>query len=397
MADPISSPAPFLPYGRQFLDEADYAAVAAVLHSDWLTQGPAGPAFEQALASFLGVREVVAVANGTAALSLCALALDLQPGDGVVVPSLTFLATANAVRLTGAEVVFADCDPDTGLMDAGHLADALARGRAAGWRMRAVFPVHLTGQAVAMPALSALAEAEGLAVVEDGCHALGTRGPDGRQIGNGPWPVVFSFHPVKAIAAAEGGAIATHDSALAARLRRLRNHGINRTPDNPAHYAMEEPGFNARLSDLHAALALSQLGKLETFLARRRLLADLYDQALVPLAPIVRPPHRVAGLSSWHLYAVRIAFSALSHNRAVDQAMDRTAIMAALRQQGIGTQVHYIPVHTQPYYQRRTGALSLPGAEQYFAATLSLPLFPAMATADIDRVVTALAQTLALS
>lgn len=384
---PDPSSPPFLPYGRQCLDADDIAAVTAVLQSDWLTQGPVGPAFERELSRVVGGNDVVAAANGTAALHLCALALGLGPGDGVVVPSLTFLATANAVRLTGAEVAFADCDPETGLMRATDLAQALARGRAAGWRMRAAFPVHLTGQTVAMEPLTALAAAEGLTVVEDACHALGARYADGRPVGSGPWPTVFSFHPVKAIASAEGGAIATADPAFAARLRRLRNHGMQRNPDDPADYAMDSPGLNARLSDVHAALGLSQLGKLEAFLARRRQLADAYDQALAGVSPHIRPPQREAGLSAWHLYAVRIAFAKLS------PAWSRPRLMAALRQRGIGTQVHYIPVHTQPYYRQRNGRLTLPGAEHYFAATLSLPLFPAMTPDAVTRVVTTL-QTL---
>ncbi|HYD70470.1 UDP-4-amino-4,6-dideoxy-N-acetyl-beta-L-altrosamine transaminase [Azospirillum sp.] len=374
---------PFLPYGRQCLDDDDIAAVTAVLRGDWLTQGPAVENFERRLADRLQAAHAVACSSGTAALHLAALALDLAPGDAVVVPSLTFLATANAIRHAGAEVAFADVDAATGLMRAEHLEAALARAERAGWRPRAVFPVHLTGQTADMADIGRLAAERGLAVVEDACHALGAEYADGRPVGDGRHPACFSFHPVKAIAAGEGGAVTTGDAALAERLKRLRNHGMTRDAADPSRYAMAEPGFNYRLTDIQCALAASQLSKLDRFLARRRHLADLYDRMLAPLAPRVRPPARVSGRSGWHLYAARLDFPAIGR--------DRAAVMAGLRERGIGTQVHYIPVHTQPYYRERYGAPALPGAERYHAATLSLPLFPAMADADIDRVVSALA------
>lgn len=398
---------PFLPYGRQAITDDDIAAVTAVLRSDWLTQGPAVERFEGRLAAAVGAAHAVACANGTAALHLAALALGLGAGDAVIVPALTFLATANAVRFTGADVAFADVDPDTGLMGPDHAADAAARAAARGWRVRAVAPVHLAGQSADMAGLGALARRHGWAVIEDGCHALGTDGAGG-PVGScrhGDM-TAFSFHPVKMIAAGEGGGVTTNDPELARRLRLFRNHGMERDPArltdatlfrsadggvNSWVYEMPEPGFNYRLSDLHAALADSQLSRLDGLVARRRELVARYDAALTRLPQAlrgrVRPLARVAGCRpGWHLYVVLIDFAALDR--------DRSVVMADLRQRGIGTQVHYIPVHRQPYYRTRYGCESLPGADAYYAATLSLPLFPAMTDDDADRVAATLAAVL---
>ncbi|MBP2294330.1 UDP-4-amino-4,6-dideoxy-N-acetyl-beta-L-altrosamine transaminase [Azospirillum rugosum] len=401
---------PFLPYGRQDVDQADIDAVTAVLRGDWLTQGPTVEAFEQALAERTQAVHAVACANGTAALHLACLALGLGPGDAVVVPSVTFLATANAARYVGAEVAFADVDPATGLMGPEQAEAAIARAEAAGWRVRALAPVHFAGQTADRAALGALAAARGLAVIEDACHAIGSEDvvTDGRIVpvgsGSGAFGAMtaFSFHPVKTIAAGEGGAVTTDDPDLAARLRRFRNHGMERDPAqfedqeaafdetgtaNPWYYEMAEPGFNYRLTDIHSALALSQLARLDAFVARRRHLMDLYAARLAPLSPLVRPAARVPWCRpAWHLCAVRIDFAAAGRPRA--------RVMADLRARGIGTQVHYIPVHRQPYWRRRYGALPLPGAEEHYAQTLSLPLFPAMADADVERVVAALAEAL---
>lgn len=410
----------FLPYGRQQIDEEDVAAVAAVLRGDWLTQGPAVGAFEEALAARVGAARAVACANGTAALHLAYLALGLGPGDAVVVPANTFLATASSARLCGAEVAFADVDPDTGLMGPEHAEEAIARAKAAGWRVRALAPVHFAGQTAPMAALGALAAAHGLAVVEDACHAVGSLdlrsdgGSDGHPEGS-TVPVgscahgtltVFSFHPVKTIAAGEGGAVTGNDPDLMARVRRFCNHGMVKpaTPGeandpgaafdadgaaNPWYYEMPEPGLNYRLSDIHAALVLSQMRRLDGFIARRAALMALYAERLAPLAPLVLAPARVPWcLPAWHLCVARIDFAAAGRSRA--------QVMAGLRATGIGTQVHYIPVHRQPYWRRRCGALSLPGAETYYARALSLPLFPAMTDAEVERVADSLEKVLGL-
>ncbi|MBF0623883.1 MAG: UDP-4-amino-4,6-dideoxy-N-acetyl-beta-L-altrosamine transaminase [Magnetococcales bacterium] len=390
---------PFLPYGRQLIEADDVAAVAAALQSGWLTTGPAVTAFETALARTVSCRHAVVCANGTAALHLTALALGLGPGDAVIVPAVTFLATANAARFVGAEVRFADVDPDTGLMESRHLEEAWQRDGPGA--VKAVFPVHLNGQCVALPELWDQARARGVPLVEDACHALGTTyaGPDGvaRAAGGCHHSTlgVFSFHPVKTVAMGEGGAITTNDDRLAQRLRLLRSHGMHQNPmefrhpqwaldpdgqPNPWYYEMAEVGYNYRASDLHCALGCSQLHKLPRLAARRRELAALYDRLLAPLAPLVRPiPRQPGNVPVWHLYVVRIDFATLGRHRG--------AVMQALRDRGIGTQVHYLPLHRQPYYRQRYGELDLPGAWAYYRQVLSLPLFPAMENADVERVV----------
>ncbi|WP_193371624.1 UDP-4-amino-4,6-dideoxy-N-acetyl-beta-L-altrosamine transaminase [Pelagibius marinus] len=400
---------PFLPYGQQLIEEDDIAAVAQVLRGDWLTTGPAVAAFEQALCGVTEAKHAIACANGTAALHLAALALDLEPGDRVVVPSVTFLATANAVRLAGGEVVFADCEADSGLMEAPQLAEALARAAAAPGRpVKAVVPVHLTGQCADLPALAALAAEHGTTLVDDAAHAIGSRyreaGGSDRPIGDGRLSAMttFSFHPVKTIAMGEGGAVTTNDDHLARRLQRLRNHGMAREPlemqnrdlafdadgsVNPWYYEMAEVGLNYRVTDIQCALGLSQMKKLERFTSQRRRLADRYDRAIAALDPLVRPIARsAASRPAWHIYPLLIDFDAAGISRA--------QVMKQLSAAGIGSQVHYIPVHLQPYYRQRYGALDLPGAQAYYARTLSLPLFAAMDEEDVDRAVAALSQVL---
>ena len=396
----------FLPYGRHCIDDDDIAAVEAVLRGPHLTTGPAVAAFERALADAVDAPDAVVCSSGTAALHLAAMSIGLGPGDAAIVPAITFLATANAVRRTGAEVVFADVDSDTVLMGADHMEAAL---EAAGdLRVRAVFPVHFAGQPAPMEEIADLAQTHGLAIVEDACHALGSsyeiRGGASARVGQAAHGglAAFSFHPVKTIAMGEGGALTGQDEALLERACTLRNHGMTREPAafteqalafdadgaaNPWHYEMHAPGLNYRASDIHCALGLSQLGKLERFVARRRALAAAYDARIAALAPLVRPLSRRSGCTpAWHLYVSLIDFAAAGTSRR--------RVMEALRADGIGSQVHYIPLHSQPYYRQRYGEQSLPGAMAYFERCLSLPLFPTMADGDVDRVVEALARAL---
>ncbi|WP_439816618.1 UDP-4-amino-4,6-dideoxy-N-acetyl-beta-L-altrosamine transaminase [Zavarzinia sp. CC-PAN008] len=396
----------FLPYGRHVIEEDDILAVAAVLRSDFLTGGPAVAAFEAAFAQAVGAAYAVVVANGTAALHLGALALGLGPGDHVVVPSVTFLATANAARYVGAEVVFADVDPATGLMGPAEVEAAIARSPGP---VKAVFPVHLAGQCVDLATIAGIAERHGIAVMDDACHALGSRftsnGRDHRA-GDGTLTRLstFSMHPVKTIAMGEGGALTTSDAGLARRLGLLRSHGMVRAPGpfavpeqaldsaggpNPWYYEMPEPGFNFRESDIHCALGLSQLGKLDRFVSARARLVATYDRLLPALAPVVQPLARLPGQDpAWHLMVVRIDFAGAG--------IERATVMRALQARGIGSQVHYLPVHRQPYYRDRYGNQVLPGADAYYDTALSLPLFPTMGEDDVARVVAALAAVLGL-
>lgn len=399
-----------LPYGRQAIDEEDIAAVAAVLRSDWLTTGPATRAFEAALADCCGAPHALSCANGTAALHLACLALGLDAGHTVIVPSITFAATANAPRLAGAEIVFADVDPDSGLMTPDHLAAAIARATAAGRRPSAVFPVDLAGQCGDLQGIAEIARRESMAIVEDSCHAIGAsyRRHNGTQCRIGSSldsdMTVFSFHPVKTIAAGEGGAVTTRNAELAERLTLFRGHGIHRNPSafvdidagfdhaavNPWYYEMVELGLNYRLSDVNCALGHSQLAKLGRFVATRRHLAARYDKALASFVPLLRPIARSPWCEpAWHLYSVLIDFDRLGSSRG--------QVVRALEERSIRCQVHYIPVHRQPYYRARYGHQTLPGAEAYYRQTLSLPLFVGMTEADVDHVVDSLADVLGLN
>jgi UDP-4-amino-4,6-dideoxy-N-acetyl-beta-L-altrosamine transaminase len=384
----------FLPYGRQALDEQDVEAVAEVLRGDWLTTGPAVDAFETAFAAACGAEHAIACSNGTTALHLALAALNVGPGDVCIVPAVTFVATANAARYCGADVVFADVDPETGLMTPDTLEVALEIARLRG-PVRAVLPVHLAGQCEDVARLAQLAATADAVLVEDACHAVGTRHA-GDPVGSCRHSVsaCFSFHPVKTIAAGEGGAVTTNDAVMAERLRRLRSHGIERDParmqrqaGEPWWHEMVELGWNYRLSDIQAALALSQLKRLEYFTARRRELAARYDAVFETLAPKIQPLARTPDCEPClHLYPVRIDFAGAG--------VSRTEVMEGLREVGIGSQVHYIPVPDQPYYLDLYGRQELPGAQHYYERTLSLPLFVGMADEDPLRVADALVAVL---
>lgn len=400
----MAEAARFLPYGRQAVDDEDIAAVTAVLRGDWLTTGPAVEAFESAFARATGARHAVSCANGTAALHLATLALGLGPGDRALVPAMTFLATANAVRFTGAEVVFADVDPDSGLITPATIKAAATRlPPAERGSIKAVLPVHMAGQVCDMRSIAALAADKGWSVVEDACHALGGAYDDRVPVGGADAGMAcFSFHPVKTITTGEGGVVTTASDALAERLARFRSHGMIRDAArfvdgaaafdsggaaNPWYYEMPEPGYNYRLSDIHAALGLQQLRKLPTFVARRAAMVARYDELLAPLAPRVRAIKRRPGArSAWHLYPVLIDFKAFG--------IERATVMRRLRERGIGSQVHYIPVHRQPYYRSRYGLADLPGADSYYARELSLPLFFGLADAEVERAAGALREVL---
>ncbi|MEM7568915.1 MAG: UDP-4-amino-4,6-dideoxy-N-acetyl-beta-L-altrosamine transaminase [Pseudomonadota bacterium] len=366
----------FLPYGRQAIDDADIDAVTQVLKSDWLTTGPAVGRFEDALREKLGAPHAVAVANGTAALHCAYMALGIGPGDTVIVPAITFVATANAVRMTGADVVFADVDPDTGLMTPQTLEDALGCCHGA---VKAVTVVHLGGQPVDLEAIAQSCQSRGLLLIEDACHAIGSTYKSSR-IGDCTYSdaATFSFHPVKTIAMGEGGAVTTRDADVGAKIKRLRHHSLE-AGDDPWLRTMPELGYNYRACDMQCALGASQLSKLADFTLIRQALVEQYRVTLGALdTPVSLNPLKVDTQPCFHLAQAIIDFDALDISRA--------EVMAGLEAAKIGTQVHYYPVSAQPYYTDLYGVTDTPGAWSYYDKTLSLPLHTGMSLAEVNFV-----------
>jgi perosamine synthetase len=371
-----------LPYGRHEIDDDDVAAVARALRSDWLTGGPSIDAFESALARTVSAGHAVAVNSGTAALHAAMFAVGIGPGDEVIVPPITFAATANAVVYQGATPVFADVDADTLLIDPEKAAAAMTP------RTRAIVGVDYAGQPCDYDALRTIIGARPIALVADACHAIGARDGRGRAIGSIADLSVFSFHPVKHVTTGEGGAVTTDDPGYAQRMRSFRNHGITadhrqRAERESWFYEIVELGYNYRLSDVQCALGVSQLAKLEARIARRQAIAREYDRAFASV-PEVRPLAVGRGVShAYHLYVVRIDRARL--------ACDRATMFAALRREGIGVNVHYIPVHLHPFYGRRFGLGPglCPVAEAAYESMLTLPLFAGMTTRDLQDVVDA--------
>ena len=372
-----------IPYGRQSIDQADIDAVADVLRSDFLTQGPAVERFEQAMAAYCGAGHGVAVCNATAALHLACLALDLGPGDLLWTSPITFAASANCALYCGANVDFVDIDPRTYNMSPQRLAEKLESAERDGRLPKIVVPVHLAGQPCDMRAIAELARRYGFKVIEDASHAVGARYGNS-SIGDCRYSdiAVFSFHPVKIITTGEGGMAMTNDAELAARMALLRTHGITRDPallqspdEGSWYYEQQALGFNYRMTDIQAALGTSQLSRLDGFLERRRALARAYDAAFSEL-PLARPFQNPDGQSSWHLYVIRVA------------ADQRRRIFDGLRSRGIHANLHYIPVPRQPYY-RQLGfdPADWPEAEAYYAQAITLPLYAAMTDEQQEEVI----------
>lgn len=385
----MSSADPFIPYGRQTVSEADIAAVEAVLRGPFLTQGPVVPAFEQAVASRVGAHHAVAVNNATSALHLACLALGLGPGDRLWTTPITFVASANCGRYCGAEVDFVDIDPATALMSVVALEQKLEQAAKTDMLPKVVVPVHLCGTSCDMAAIADLAQRYGVAVLEDASHAIGGHYLD-EPVGNCRHSTitVFSFHPVKIITTGEGGLATTNDPQLAQRMADLRSHGITkeearfeRAAPGPWSYEQQDLGFNYRLTDLQAALGLSQLERLETIVAERQRLLEVYRQKLasLPVTLLEIPPNVSSAL---HLAVIRLHDSNPEHHRL---------IFEGLRAAGIGVQLHYSPVHLQPYY-RRLGFSGgdFPEAEAYARNAISLPLYPGLQDHEQERVVQAL-------
>ncbi len=383
-----------IPYGRQDIDEDDVAAVVAALRSDFITQGPAIDAFEAAVARYVGAPHAVAVCNATAALHVAYLSLGLSAGDRLWTVPNTFVATANAARFCGAEVDFVDIAGDTYLMDVEALAGKLAQARRHGRLPKVVAPVHFAGQSCDMRAIRALADDYGFKIVEDAAHAIGADYLDGK-VGDCRFSdlCVFSFHPVKIVTTGEGGIVTTKDPALAKRLGELRSHGTTRDPsrmdgpsEGPWYYQQIELGLNYRMTDLQAALGASQMKRIDAFVARRRALAARYDEALATL-PLVLPAQNPDGRSAFHLYPIQLRLETIGRTRR--EIFDR------LRAAGIGVNVHYIPVHLQPYYRRRGFKPGdFPQSERYYERAISIPLFAAMTDSEQSEVVARLSETL---
>jgi len=420
----VNGQRPFIPYARQWIDEEDIQAVVEVLHSDWLTTGPKVAEFEKALADFVEAKKAIAVNSGTAALHAAMYAIGIGPGDEVILPPMTFVATANAVVFQGGIPIFADVDPDTLLIDPAKLEEKITK------RTKAIVAVDYAGQPCDYDALQAIAARHGLILIADACHALGAE-YRGRKVGTLADLTVFSFHPVKHITTGEGGMITTNDPALAERMRLFRNHGITRDPgrftvhgspftvrhkttsnqqfstdhgprsavngqrptDNGQrttsswYYEMQDLGYNYRITDIQCVLGLSQLKKLPRFLERRQAIANRYDEAFSCIPEIIPLSVRKDVLHAYHLYVIKVDYEVLK--------TDRTTLFQTLHEQGIGVNVHYIPVHLHPFYRETFSAAPglCPAAEAAYEQIISLPMFPGMTDEDVEKVITSVMES----
>ncbi|MBI3857800.1 MAG: UDP-4-amino-4,6-dideoxy-N-acetyl-beta-L-altrosamine transaminase [Planctomycetes bacterium] len=374
-----------LPYSRQWIDPADIREVARILRSDWITQGPTVREFEERFAKYCGARHAVSFSSGTAALHGCCFAAGLGAGDEALVPPVTFVATANAVLYVGATPRFCDVESDTATMDPKAFEAAITK------RTRAVIPVDYAGHPCDLPAIRRIARRRGLVVIEDAAHALGAR-CRGQRVGTLADLTVFSFHPVKHITTGEGGMVTTDDEALARRLRMFSSHGITKDPaelehnEGPWYYEMQQLGYNYRITDFQCALGIAQLAKVEEFIRVRRARAAQYDRLLKELPEVSGAAVRPWARHSYQLYPIRLRAG----------SRPRRAVVEELRARGIGVQVHYIPVHLQPYYRKRFGTRKgqYPRAEAFYSSEISLPLFPRMRESDVRRVVRTLKDVL---
>jgi UDP-4-amino-4,6-dideoxy-N-acetyl-beta-L-altrosamine transaminase len=376
-----------IPYGRQSINDADIQAVVDTLQSDFLTQGPAVPAFEQALAAYCTVPYAVAVNSATSALHIACLALDVKAGDRVWTSPISFVASANCALYCGATVDFVDVEPDTGLISVRALAEKLQRAAATNTLPKVIIPVHLAGHSCAMQQIATLCQPYGIRIIEDASHSVGGRYQQ-QKIGSCQFSdiTVFSFHPVKIITTAEGGVALTKDVTLAARMQLFRSHGITRNQDEmtevshgPWYYQQIELGLNYRMTELQAALGLSQLNRLDAFVAKRLEAVARYKILLQNL-PLDLPEECPAGQSAWHLYIIKLH----DENR-------RLAVFEALRSAGIGVNVHYIPIHTQPYYQKLGFNWGdFPQAEAFYSRIISLPLYADLTAEQQQQVALAL-------
>jgi len=382
-----------IPYGRQDITLDDIQAVKTVLESDYLTQGPAVPAFEQKVAKYCGVSHAVAVNSATSALHIACLALGLGPGDLLWTSPITFVASANCALYCGAGVDFVDIDPKTCNLSAGRLEEKLKLARTSGKLPKIVVPVHFCGQPCDMQRIWELSQEYGFRIIEDASHAIGAK-YQGEAVGNCKYSdiTVFSFHPVKIITTGEGGMALTNDPKLAEIMVLLRSHGITRDPkqmtrepDGPWYYQQIELGFNYRMTDIQAALGISQMDRLDAFVARRHELASEYERALEGLA-VTALRQSSEGMSSLHLYVIRLQKGIGEMHRSVFEG---------LKGEGIGVNLHYIPVHLQPYYSKLGFSIGdFPESETYYNEAITLPLYPSMTEKEQRTVIRALQKCL---
>jgi UDP-4-amino-4,6-dideoxy-N-acetyl-beta-L-altrosamine transaminase len=383
-----------IPYGRQFISEADIQAVIDVLRSDFLTQGPVIPAFEQAMAEYCGAAHAVSVNSATSALHIACLAVGVGNGDLVWTSPVSFVASANCALYCGADIDFVDIDPMTYNLSTEALAEKLALAERNGRLPKVLIPVHLAGQPCDMEGINALRKRYGFKVIEDASHAVGGKYL-GEYIGNCSYSdiTIFSFHPVKIITTGEGGMAMTNDPQLARRMQLLRSHGITRdtsemtrNPDGPWYYQQIDLGYNYRMTDIQAALGLSQMRRLDEFVSSRQAIANQYDELLRDL-PLETPWMHPEGYSAFHLYVIRLKLSELTKTHR--------EVFEGLRSMGIGVNLHYMPIYLQPYY----AALGFkrgycPEAERYYAEAMSIPMYPGLMEAEQQRVVDSLRMTL---
>jgi UDP-4-amino-4,6-dideoxy-N-acetyl-beta-L-altrosamine transaminase len=382
----MNEPARSIPYARHWIGEEEIEAVASVLRSDWITQGPIIDRFEEKLAAYTGSRFAVTFSSGTAALHGAAFAAGTRPDHTVITSPITFVASANCVLYQGGQPAFADIDPSTGNIDPDKLRTVVKSGIAG------LIPIHYAGRPCSMSEIHRLASAENLFVIEDASHALGSSWSEA----GGEYRVgccrysdmtTFSFHPAKTIATGEGGAVTTNREDLYQRLLLFRTHGITKDPDllerneGPWYYEMQQIGYNYRITDFQCALGLVQLERLDAFIARRRDIVARYNSAFSELPGLETPPDEGDARVAWHIYVVRLNLERLT--------VDRRTVFEALRQAGLGVQVHFIPVHLQPYYRNRFGFSrgDFPAAEEFYQRIITLPLFPRMSDEDVDFVI----------
>lgn len=367
-----------IPYGRQWIDNSDIQAVAKVLRSGWITQGPTIDFFEAKIAAKVSAKYAVAVSNGTAALHAACFAAGIGPGDEVIVPALTFTASANCVLFCGGTPVLCDIDPATLTIDSPKIENKITP------KTKAIIAVDFAGHPADWDKLKIIAKKHNLILIDDAAHALGAK-YKGKTVGSIADLTTFSFHPVKAITTGEGGMVVTNNKNYADKMRLFRNHGITKETKskkqkavNPGWYQeMIGLGYNYRITDIQAALGLSQLKKLNRFLLRRQEIALQYIKAFQKIVGIILPPQQKWADHAWHIFPIQF------------RTLDRNIIYDKLLKSGIKCQVHYLPIHLHPYYQKKFGLKrgDFPNAERYFSRCLSIPLFPAMTDKMVQRVI----------